>query len=186
MKTIAEKQILMAADFAGVGLKDAVKAHLERNGWTVTDIGVQAGQTHPEMFHRIGFAVGAKIAEGEFEKAIIFCGTGMGIHIAAGKCPGVQAACVESPHAALRAVTGNNCNVLAMGGMWIGQELGIEMVDAFLNHKIGDGYEDVDNWVEFHMVAYNEIRDFDYAKYKANGFRIDHEPDPVLGQFPRP
>ena len=48
------------------------------------------------MFHRIGLRVGAKIAEGEYERALIFCGTGMGIHIAASKCPHVHAAVVES------------------------------------------------------------------------------------------
>lgn len=186
MKTLANKQILVAADFAGVPLKDAVVAHLQHHGWEVTDIGVKAGDTEPEMFHRIGFAVGAKISEGEFEKAIIFCGTGMGIHIAAGKCPGVQAAVVETVHTALRAVTGNNCNVLAMGGLYIAPSLGIEMVDAFLNHKMGDGYEDVDNWVGFHQVAYDEIKNFNYEEYKANGFKIKDAKYPKLGQFPRP
>lgn len=73
MKTVADKQVLVAADFAGVALKDAVVAHLESNGWTCTDIGVKSlDDPHPEMFHRIGLKVGAKIAEREFERAIIF------------------------------------------------------------------------------------------------------------------
>ena len=186
MKTIANKQVLVAADFAGVDLKDHIVEYLTRHGWECTDIGVKKGDTNPEMFHRIGFAVGAKIAEGEFEKALIFCGTGMGIHIAAGKCPGVQAACVESPHAALRAVTGNDCNVLAMGGMYVAPQMGIEMAEAFLTHKIGDGYEDVDNWVGFHQVAYDEIKNFNYEEYKANGFKIKDAQYPSLGAFPRP
>ena len=58
------------------------------------------------MFHRIGLKVGAKISEGEFERALIFCGTGMGIHIAASKCPHVHAAVCESVPAAKRAITG--------------------------------------------------------------------------------
>ena len=124
MKTIKDRQVLVAADFAGVELKNAVVEHLEKNGWTVTDIGVKTvDEKNPEMFHRIGLRVGAKIAEGEFERALLFCGTGMGIHIAASKCPHVHAAVVESPHAALRAITGNNVNVLAMGGTWIGKGL---------------------------------------------------------------
>ena len=115
MKTIKDKQILVAADIAGVALKNAIVDHLVGKGWTVTDIGVKTlDEENPEMFHRIGLKVGAKIAEGEFERAMIFCGTGMGIHIAASKCPHVHAAVVESPHAALRAITGNNVNVLAM------------------------------------------------------------------------
>ena len=84
MKTIQDKQILVAADFAGLALKDAVVQHLKERGWTVTDVGMKADDAGtPEMYHRIGLRAGAMIAEGEFERAILFCGTGMGIHIAA-------------------------------------------------------------------------------------------------------
>ncbi len=186
MKTVADKKLVVGADFAGVALKDAVVAHLERHGWEVEDIGVKAGDPNPEMFHRIGFAVGAKISEGEYEKGIVFCGTGMGIHIAAGKCPGVQAACCESLMAARRATTGNNCNILSMGGMYVAPQLGIEMADAFLNTKMGDDYEDIEGWCEFHQLAYDEIANFDYEEYKANGFKIKDAKYPKLGQFPRP
>ncbi len=186
MKTIKDKQILVGADFAGVSLKDHIVAHLQRHGWEVTDVGVKAGDTNPEMFHRIGFKVGAKIAEKEFEKALIFCGTGMGIHIACSKVPGVQCAVCESVPAALRAITGNNCNVLAMGGFYIAPQMGIEMADAFLNHKLGDGYEDVENWNEFHQIAYDEIDAFDYQAYKENNFEVKNAKNVALGTFPKP
>ena len=82
MKMVKDKKVLVGADFAGVPLKNAVVAHLEKNGWEVTDIGVKSvDEENPEMFHRIGLKVGAKIAEGEFEKALIFCGTGMGLSL---------------------------------------------------------------------------------------------------------
>ena len=75
MKTVKDKQVLVAADIAGVALKNAIVAHLESKGWTVTDIGVKTeDEQNPEMFHRIGLKVGAKIAEREFERALIFCG----------------------------------------------------------------------------------------------------------------
>ena len=99
MKKVADKQILMAADFAGYPLKEEIKAYLEKKGWTVTDVGVKADSDPNDtelMFHRIGLRVGAMITEKEFERALIFCGTGMGIHIAASKCPGVHAGVVES------------------------------------------------------------------------------------------
>lgn len=173
MKTIKDKQILVAADFAGVSLKNAVVEHLQKKGWTVTDVGVKTeGEENPEMFHRIGLRVGSMIAEREFERALLFCGTGMGIHIAASKCPHVHAAVVESPHAALRCITGNNCNVMAMGGHYIGHNLGIQMVDLFLEHNLGDGYEWWPNFYEFHKLAYDELEAFDYEEYKANGFKV--------------
>ena len=187
MKTIKDRQVLVAADFAGVELKNAVVEHLEKNGWTVTDIGVKTvDEKNPEMFHRIGLRVGAKIAEGEFERALLFCGTGMGIHIAASKCPHVHAAVVESPHAALRAITGNNVNVLAMGGTWIGKGMGIDIADAYLYHNLGDGYEWWPNFYEFHKFAYDELDNFDYETFKKNGFTVPEAPDLPLEMCEKP
>ncbi len=128
MKTVKDKQVLVGADFAGVPLKNAIVEHLQAKGWEVTDIGVKTeDEENPEMFHRIGLKVGAKIAEGEFERALIFCGTGMGIHIAASKCPHVHCAVVESVPSALRCITGNNCNVLSMGAFYVAPKMGIDM-----------------------------------------------------------
>ncbi|HBU12625.1 MAG TPA: RpiB/LacA/LacB family sugar-phosphate isomerase [Clostridiales bacterium] len=180
MKTIKDKQILVGADFAGAPLKNAVVKHLKHHGWTVTDIGVKTSEDeNPEMFHRIGFKVGAKIAEGEFERALLFCGTGMGIHIAASQCPHVQCAVVESIPAALRCVTGNGCNILSMGAFYVAPETGKAIADAFLNNNLGDGYEDWKGFYEFHKLAYDEIDQFDYEAFKKNGF------EPIkLGEAP--
>lgn len=185
MKTIKDKQILVAADFAGVALKNAIVEHLEKKGWQVTDIGVKTeNDENPEMFHRIGLKVGAKIAEGEFERALIFCGTGMGIHIAASKCPHVHSAVVESVPAALRCITGNNCNVMAMGGFYVAHKTGIEMADAFLEHNLGDGYEDWKGFKEFHKLAYDELEAFDYSEFKKNGFEVKKLGEVELGEEP--
>lgn len=173
MKTIKDKQLLVAADFAGVELKNAICDHLRAKGWEITDIGVKTlDEKNPEMFHRIGLRVGAKIAEREFERALIFCGTGMGIHIAASKCPHVHAAVCESVPSALRCITGNNCNVLSMGGHYIAKNTGIAMANAFLENNFGDGYEDWDGFNEFHQFAYDELEAFDYEEFKANGFEF--------------
>jgi len=180
MKTIKDKQILVAADFAGLPLKEVVVEHLKKKGWTVTDIGVKSeDEENPEMFHRIGLKAGAKISEGEFERALIFCGTGMGIHIAASKCPGVFAGVVESVPAALRAITGNDVNVLAMGAFYVAPQMGKDIVDAYLNHNLGDGYEWWPNFYEFHKVACDELNNFDYENFKANGFEVEK-----LGDYP--
>ena len=185
MKTIKDKQILVAADFAGVPLKDAVVERLKIKGWTVTDIGDKAGSdSAPEMYHRIGLKVGAKIAEGEFERALIFCGTGMGIHIGASKCPHVHCAVVESLPAAIRAITGNNCNVLSMGAFYIAPQMGIEIAEAFLNSNFGDGYEDWENFYEFHKLAYDELEAFNYEEFKQNGFEVKKLGEVELGPKP--
>lgn len=185
MKTVKNKQVLVGADFAGVPLKNAVVEHLKAKGWEVTDIGVKTeDEENPEMFHRLGLKVGAKIAEGEFERALIFCGTGMGIHIAASKCPHVHAAVVESVPSALRCITGNNCNVMAMGAHYVAPQMGIAMADAFLEHNLGDGYEDWENFYEFHKLAYDELEAFDYEEFKRNGFEIKTLGEVELGPEP--
>lgn len=182
MKTVKDKYLVVGADFAGYPLKEAVVAHLKAKGWKITDLGVTADSDPDDtenMFHRVGLRVGSKISEGEFERAMIFCGTGMGIHIAASKCPHVHAAVVESPHAALRCITGNNCNVMAMGATYIGAGLACNMVDLFLESELGTGYEDQEGFYEFHKFAYDELDNFDYEAYKANGFKFDN-PDILL------
>ena len=181
MKMVKDKQILVGADFAGYPLKEAVCAHLRKKGWEITDVGVTDPNTEDTdlMFHRIGLRVGSMIAEGEFERALVFCGTGMGIHIAASKCPHVHAGVVESVPAALRAITGNGVNVLAMGAFYVAPQMGCDIADAYLNAELGTGYEWWKNFYEFHKLAIDELEAFDYEEYKKNGFKVKH-----LGDYP--
>ena len=73
MKMAKDKYVLVAADFAGLELKDAVVRHLKERGWHVTDVGAKAQDTGtPEMYHRIGLRAGAMIAEGEFERCLLY------------------------------------------------------------------------------------------------------------------
>ena len=137
MKKIKDKYIVVGADFAGYPLKEAVVAHLKSKGWTVEDIGCLSTtkEDDPEMmFHRVGLRLGAKISEGEYERALAFCGTGMGIHIAASKCPHVYSGVVESVPAAKRAAQANGVNVLAMGAFYVAPRMGCDMVDEYLKY----------------------------------------------------
>ena len=140
MKTVRSKQIVVGTDFAGFPLKEAVKTHLQERGWTVTDLTPDISSA--PMYHRVGFALGAKIAEGEFERALAFCGTGMGIHIAASKVPHVHAAVCETVPSAKRAAAANNANLLAMGAFYVAERTAMAMADAFLESELGTGYED--------------------------------------------
>ena len=103
----------------------------------------------------------------------------MGIHIAASKCPGVHAGVVESVPAALRAITGNGVNVLAMGAFYVAPQMGKDIADAYLSHSLGEGYEWWPNFYEFHKLAIDELDAFDYEKFKANGFEVER-----LGDYP--
>ena len=181
MKTIANKELLVGADFAGYPLKEVVVAHLKEKGGKITDVGVRSPEDDDTdlMFHRVGLRVGSMIAVGEFERALIFCGTGMGIHIAASKCPHVHAGVVESVPAALRAITGNGVNVLAMGAFYVAPAMGCDIADAYLNAELGSGYEWWYNFYEFHKLAIDELEAFDYEEYNAYGVKVN-----TLGDFP--
>ncbi len=181
MKLVKDKKLVVGADFAGFPLKEAVVAHLLSKGWEIEDLGVKTDSDPNDtdlMFHRVGLRVGSKISEGEYERALLFCGTGMGIHIAASKCPHVHAGVVESVPAALRAITGNGVNVLAMGAFYVAPAMGIDIAEAYLNAELGSGYEWWHNFYEFHKLAIDELEAFDYETYKANGFKVDK-----LGDF---
>ena len=183
MKMVKDKKLLVGADFAGYPLKEVVVAHLKEKGWEITDVGVQADSDPDKdtdlMFHRIGLRAGAMIAEREFERALLCCGTGMGIHIAASKCPHVHAGVVESVPAALRAITGNGVNVLTMGAFYVAPQMACDIADAYLGAELGSGYEWWHNFYEFHKLAIDELEAFDYEEYKANGFKVKH-----LGDYP--
>ena len=160
MKTVKDRYILMGADFAGFPLKEAVAEHLRRKGWKITDVGVTKDSDPDDtenMFHRIGLRAGSMISEGEFERALLFCGTGMGIHIAASKCP----------------------HVLAMGAFYVAPQMGCDIADAYLGAELGSGYEWWKNFYEFHKLAIDELEAFDYETYKKNGFKMEH-----LGDYP--
>lgn len=178
-----DKYVVVGADFAGFPLKEAVKRHLQERGWTVEDL-TPSLQAAP-MFQRVGFLVGSKLAEKEYEKALAFCGTGMGIHIAASKVPHVHAAVAESVPAAKRAATGNNANLLAMGAFWTGPRMGEAMADAFLESTFGQGFEEWEGFYAFHKLGFDEIEEFDYDVYKSNGFQVPSAKEVAMGPQPK-
>ena len=176
MKTVKDKYLVVGADFAGFPLKEVVE-HLRKKGWKITDLGVTKDSDPADtenMFHRVGLRVGAQISEGNFERALLFCGTGMGIHIAASKCPHVHAGVVESLPAATRAITGNGVNVLAMGAFYVAPQTACDIADSYLSNSLGSGWEWWHNFYEFHKLAIDELEAFDYEEYKKNGFKMKH------------
>ena len=177
MKTVKEKYLVVGADFAGFPLKEVVVEHLQKKGWKILDLGVKKDSDPNDtdlMFHRVGLRVGAEISEGNYERALVFCGTGMGRHIAASKCPHVHAGVVESLPAAIRAITGNGVNVLAMGAFYVAPQTACDIADAYLANSLGSGWEWWHNFYEFHKLAIDELEAFNYDEYKKNGFKVKH------------
>lgn len=156
-------KIVLGSDKSGFGLKEAVKKHLIECGHEITDVGTQ------DMEHGIPyFEVAPKAAEmvqsKEYEKGILICGTGMGMAIVSNKFEGIYAAVVESVYAAKKSRAINNANILTMGGWVIAPEMGIEIVDAFLNTEFTEGLEE---WRQtFLKNAYKKVGEIEAEIYR--------------------
>ena len=131
------KPIALAADHGGFELKEAVKAHLKELGLEYIDFGTHSTDSvdYPDM------AVPAcdAVVNGQCEKALLFCGTGVGISLAANKVPGIRAGVCSEPYTARMIVEHNNCQIVAMGARVVGDELAKAIVDAFFGATFQGG-----------------------------------------------
>lgn len=117
-------RIACGFDHAGVPLRDAVVAALERDGHTVLDAGTWDDYPYAAV------AV-ARALDGEAERAVLVCGSGAGVSVAASKLPGVRAATVHDGYTAHQGVEHDDLNVLCLGARVIGPELAGDLVRAF-------------------------------------------------------
>jgi ribose 5-phosphate isomerase B len=125
-------KLALGSDHAGFGLKEACIDHLvDRSGVEVVDKGVYGtvSSDYPDIAH----LVAAGVAEGSFDKAILICGTGIGMSITANRHKAVRAALCHNLYTVKMARMHNDANLLAMGSRVIGEGLALEMVDLFLD-----------------------------------------------------
>ena len=129
------KKIGIGSDDAALDLKAALVEHLEENGYEVEDYGLKEGADYPDVAVEVAEAV----ARGEHERAILCCGTGLGMSITANKVPGVRAAQCHDVYSAERARKSNNAQVLTMGGRVIAPEAAKTVLDAWLASEFAGG-----------------------------------------------
>ncbi len=123
--------IALGCDHGGFAMMQEVKKHLEERGIEYMDFGCSSGESvdYPEYAK---LAAGA-VANGECEKGILICGTGIGISIAANKVKGIRAALCHDCFSAQATREHNDANMLAMGARVIGPGLALQIVDIFLD-----------------------------------------------------
>lgn len=131
------KPIALAADHGGYELKQAIRQHLDEIGVAYKDFGSFSGEAcdYPDMAEAACRAVVA----GECDKAILCCGTGVGISMSANKIKGIRACCCSDAFSAEYTRRHNDANALCMGGRVVGPGLGIYLVDLFLNTPFEGG-----------------------------------------------
>ena len=126
-------RIAVACDHAGYPLKDDVIAVVEESGNEVIDLGTydQEPVDYPDYAEKVGRA----IQQGQADRGILICGSGVGATIAANKMKGVYACVCHDVYSGGQGVEHDNMNVLCMGGRIIGPETAKEIVKSFLAAK---------------------------------------------------
>src|SRR4029453_7380002 len=127
--------IAIGADDAGAPLKERLAAYLRERGLEVKDFGNGDGVDYPDVAAEVAEAV----ARGEHDRALLVCGTGLGMAIAANKIPGVRAATAHAPYPAERARKSNNAQVLTMGARVIAPEAAEKVLDHWLTAELAPG-----------------------------------------------
>ncbi len=124
-------KIAIAGDSAGEGLAKILADHL-KDTFDVAEIShTQAG---PDAFYaNMAERVASEVIAGTYDRAILICGTGIGVQIAANKVPGIRAAQCHDTYSAAKASTSNNAQIITMGARVIGAELAKDIAAAFLN-----------------------------------------------------
>ncbi|MDQ6857909.1 MAG: RpiB/LacA/LacB family sugar-phosphate isomerase [Chloroflexota bacterium] len=130
-------KIAIAADHAGVDLRDQLAHHLRLKGYEVDDL---SPENDPEDdYPLIVEPIARAIATGRYPRGIFCCGSGIGPAVAASKIPGVRAAVVENEWSARDAVEHVDVNLLTLGERVIGIGLATAIVDAYLGAQVQGG-----------------------------------------------
>lgn len=130
-------KIALAADHGGYKLKERVKDYLVKKGYEIIDLGCNSDESVD--YPHYGKACGEAVMAGKAEKGIAFCGTGIGISIAANKVKGVRCALCTNKLMAEMTRKHNDSNVLALGGRILDKETAFEIVDVWLNTEFEGG-----------------------------------------------
>lgn len=123
--------IAIGSDHAGFALKEAVKAHLDAKGVPYKDFGAHTPDSCDYPLQAV--APCEAVVAGEYTLALLFCGTGIGISMAANKVKGIRAACCSDYFSAKFTRLHNDANALCLGERVVGPGLACELVDVFLN-----------------------------------------------------
>ncbi len=130
-------KIALASDHAAIALKAELAEWLREQGYDVTDLGPEAGESvdYPDY----GYKLGEAIATGVTDRGIALCGSGIGISIAVNRNPAVRCALVSEPVSAALSREHNDANAIALGARLTGIDMAKACVTAFLTTEFAGG-----------------------------------------------
>ncbi len=123
-------KLAIAGDSAGAGLAHVLAEHL-KGRFEVFEVSTNASDPN-EFYANLSDRVASGVIRGDYERAILVCGTGIGVSISANKVPGIRAALCHDTYSAERAALSNNAQIITMGSRVIGAEVAKTIADAFL------------------------------------------------------
>ncbi|MGA5466448.1 D-erythrulose 4-phosphate isomerase DerI1 [Mycobacterium sp. NPDC050041] len=137
-------RIVVGSDDAGYEYKEALKGDLKADDRVaeVTDIGV--GTDENTAYPHIAVAAARLVAEGKADRALLVCGTGLGVAISANKVPGIRAVTAHDSFSVERSVLSNNAQVLCFGQRVVGLELARRLAREWLGYEFDPGSASAD------------------------------------------
>lgn len=123
-------KIAIGADWVAIDHKQAVIDHLKAHGHTVLNMGSDSNEMndYPDFAEKVA----KSISDGDAEVGVLFCGTGIGMSIAANKIPGIRAALCHDAFTTVRSRGHNDANVLVMGAWVVSIPHALELIDLWL------------------------------------------------------
>jgi ribose 5-phosphate isomerase B len=130
-------RLLVGSDSAGFDYKDAILADLRHdpNVANVEDLGVPGDDLTAGTYPSVAIEAATRIAAGEADRAILFCGTGIGVAISANKVPGIRATVAHDSFSVERSILSNDCQILTMGQRVIGLQLARRLAKEWLTYE---------------------------------------------------
>lgn len=131
----APLRLVVGSDDAGLDYKEAIKADLLAHDGvaSVADVGVDAAAHTP--YPSVAIAAAELVAAGEADRAVLVCGTGLGVAISANKVPGIRAVTAYDSFSVERSILSNDCQVLCVGQRVVGLELARRLVREWLGYR---------------------------------------------------
>lgn len=131
-------RLIVGCDDAGLTYKTAIKEQLEADPRvaSVLDVGVGADEHTP--YPSVAIAAAEKVAAGEADRAILICGTGLGVAISANKVKGIRAVTAHDSFSVERSILSNNAQILCMGERVIGQQLALRLAHEWISYTFDD------------------------------------------------
>jgi ribose 5-phosphate isomerase B len=128
-------RIVVGCDDAGLTYKDRLKADLEADDRVASVVDVGVTESENTAYPHVAVAAARMVADGSADRALLVCGTGLGVAISANKVPGVRAVTAHDGFSVERSVLSNNAQVLCMGQRVVGIEVARRLVKEWLGYE---------------------------------------------------